>query len=183
MHEAQAFISADQAFTRLVDQLSGSDWDISVPSTPDWTVRQLVAHVADNNLTLVDTLNGAQVDPVVDLLNTDPARLWYDTARQAEAAAGTEVDAGRQVQDQLVEDILALQVCDRSLHAWDLAGATGKPFEIDRSLAELCFEFLQKRADAARNAGAFGPAVTLPADASVSDQLLGLTGRTPRADS
>jgi uncharacterized protein (TIGR03086 family) len=68
------------------------------------------------------------------------------------------------------------------VHGWDLAVATGQPYEVDPAAAERCLAFaLEFAAGApeARNA-MYGPVVPVPDDAPVVDRLLGETGRDPR---
>jgi len=77
--------------------------------------------------------------------------------------------AGRVVLDELV------------VHGWDLARATGQPFQPDDAhLAEIEATVRQLRGD---NDGAipglFGPAVTVADDAPALNRVLGLTGRDP----
>jgi uncharacterized protein (TIGR03086 family) len=78
----------------------------------------------------------------------------------AEAAAGTFMD-------QLV-------------HTWDLAVATGQDTKLDTELTEACVAmFLPAMPEIGRQAGIVGPEVTVPADASAQDRLLGAMGRQP----
>ena len=67
------------------------------------------------------------------------------------------------------------------VHGWDLAAATGQPYEVDQAAAEACLRFavdLAAGAPEMRN-GMYGPVVPVPADAPVLDRLLGQTGRNP----
>jgi uncharacterized protein (TIGR03086 family) len=69
-----------------------------------------------------------------------------------------------------------------TVHGWDLATATGLPYETDatglESLLALVGQVFGPGQDAARGS-AFGPAVPVPADASTLDRVLGLLGRDP----
>jgi uncharacterized protein (TIGR03086 family) len=67
------------------------------------------------------------------------------------------------------------------VHGWDLAAATGQPYEVDPTAAERCLAFAIEfavGAPDARNA-MYGPVVPVPDDAPVADRLLGQTGRDP----
>jgi uncharacterized protein (TIGR03086 family) len=67
------------------------------------------------------------------------------------------------------------------VHGWDLAAATGQPYEVDHAAAEACLRFavdLAAGAPEMRN-GMYGPVVPVPADAPVLNRLLGQTGRDP----
>jgi uncharacterized protein (TIGR03086 family) len=66
------------------------------------------------------------------------------------------------------------------LHGWDLARATGQPYECDAASAEACFAFTaQVPDDPEAREGLFGPVVDVPADAPLFDRVLGLSGRDP----
>jgi uncharacterized protein (TIGR03086 family) len=67
------------------------------------------------------------------------------------------------------------------VHGWDLAAATGQPYEVDEAAAQRCLEFaieLAAGAPEVRN-GMYGPEVPVPEGASAFDRLLGQTGRDP----
>lgn len=68
------------------------------------------------------------------------------------------------------------------LHGWDLARATGQPFNCDPDHAAAILAFTEASArpgqEAARE-GLFGPVVPVPDDAPVFDRALGFAGRDP----
>jgi uncharacterized protein (TIGR03086 family) len=68
------------------------------------------------------------------------------------------------------------------VHSWDIAAASGQPFDCDPALVEAACGFV--RPTVAENPGGvpglFGPAVDVPDNASPLDQLIGLTGRHPQ---
>jgi uncharacterized protein (TIGR03086 family) len=67
------------------------------------------------------------------------------------------------------------------VHGWDLAVATGRPYEVDPAAAQRCLQFAKELAAGApqvRNS-MYGPVVPVPDDAPVMDRLLGQTGRDP----
>jgi uncharacterized protein (TIGR03086 family) len=68
------------------------------------------------------------------------------------------------------------------IHGWDVARATGQPFDCDTPTVEACWELLAERSTADQEAGdddPFGPVVDVPADAPLLDRLIGLSGRKP----
>ncbi|WP_432572074.1 TIGR03086 family metal-binding protein [Kineococcus sp. SYSU DK005] len=97
---------------------------------------------------------------------SDPA-AWRGTTR----AGGVDLDAteaGLVALDELV------------LHGWDLAVATGQPYEVDAaSLAAVRSLVAAVPADPGARAGLFGPPVPVPADAPAFERVLGLAGRDP----
>jgi uncharacterized protein (TIGR03086 family) len=68
------------------------------------------------------------------------------------------------------------------IHGWDVARATGQPFDCDTQSLEACWELLAERSAGDQEAGdddPFGPVVEVPADAPLLDRLIGLSGRNP----
>ncbi|GHF40797.1 uncharacterized protein (TIGR03086 family) [Amycolatopsis bartoniae] len=66
-----------------------------------------------------------------------------------------------------------------TVHAWDLARATGQPFEVPEDLLTHLYDGVVAHAAEARAMGVYGPEVPVPASASTLDRILGLTGRDP----
>jgi uncharacterized protein (TIGR03086 family) len=68
------------------------------------------------------------------------------------------------------------------LHGWDVARASGQPYESDAPSVEACLGFVAQfsgpEAESLRE-GMFGPIVEVPEDAPPLDRLLGLSGRDP----
>jgi uncharacterized protein (TIGR03086 family) len=62
------------------------------------------------------------------------------------------------------------------VHGWDLARATGQPYEPDPVLVQAALGFAEQFAD--MEGGPFGPSVATPADAPAFDRLLAHAGRT-----
>jgi uncharacterized protein (TIGR03086 family) len=71
-------------------------------------------------------------------------------------------------------------VVDLVVHGWDLAAATGQPYDVPAELRAATAEFLEQMAETGRQMGAFGPAATAPDDAGELERLLAVTGRNPR---
>jgi len=69
------------------------------------------------------------------------------------------------------------------LHGWDLAVASGQPYEPPAGLLEPLVPFLEHVAEpdmAAAREGLFGPVVPVAQTAPLFDRILGLAGRDPR---
>jgi uncharacterized protein (TIGR03086 family) len=78
--------------------------------------------------------------------------------------------------------IAALVALDEVVvHGWDLARATGQPYEPDEPavLASLAFAEGFEAPAGAADGGPFGPPVPVPPDAPALDRLAGATGRDP----
>ncbi|MEV0847563.1 TIGR03086 family metal-binding protein [Streptomyces sp. NPDC049954] len=70
-----------------------------------------------------------------------------------------------------------LALVDLTVHAWDLARATGQGFAPDPVGVEVLHAFMARMGPTGRKMGAFGEPVTVPAEASPMDRLLARTGR------
>lgn len=69
------------------------------------------------------------------------------------------------------------------VHAWDIARATGQPYEPDDETIEACHGFVDQFSGPGHEEerkGLFGPVVDVPADAPALERLIGATGRDPR---
>ena len=65
------------------------------------------------------------------------------------------------------------------VHGWDIAAATGQPYEPAPDEIEAATAFVTSF-EAPRDGRLFGPVVPVPGDAAELDRLLGLTGRDPQ---
>jgi uncharacterized protein (TIGR03086 family) len=103
------------------------------------------------------------------------AEAWRDPAAWEGMTQAGGVDlpadvAGRVALNELV------------IHGWDVARATGQPFDCDTQALEACWELLAERATAdqeARDDDPFGPVIDVPTDAPLLDRFIGLSGRKP----
>lgn len=98
----------------------------------------------------------------------DPA-AWDGMTRIGGGDAPGEI-AGLSLADELV------------VHGWDLARATGRPYEADLAMVDAAQRFLAMFASPDTPAGPdvpFGPARDLPAEAPALDRLVALAGRDP----
>src|SRR4029079_6687141 len=92
---------------------------------------------------------------------------------------GTTMIAGMEMPASIVG---AVGLNELVTHTWDLARATGQPFDIDRDTIAACMEFigpLSEPAAADQRAPAFGPVVEAADDATPLEQLIARTGRDP----
>ncbi|MEU8794034.1 TIGR03086 family metal-binding protein [Streptomyces sp. NPDC048643] len=78
----------------------------------------------------------------------------------------------------------SMALLDVTVHAWDLARATGQQYADDAGLAPVVAELdasVAELGDTARSMGMFGTAVDVPADAPPLARLVAATGRDPYA--
>lgn len=163
--------------------VSGAQLAAPTPN-PDWPVGVLLNHL----LTLADAFtNGARKvprhdtpEPTADLPDGWPdllrARLdglvaaWRDPAAWVgEATVGGVT---------LPADLTAAVVTDELVvHGWDLARATGQPYEPDPGMVAAALGFAEQFADL--EGGPFGPSLPVPDGSAGFDRLLRRTGRDP----
>ena len=76
-------------------------------------------------------------------------------------------------------DVAAVTLDELVLHGWDLARATGQPYDPDPRDVAAVLPFLEAFGSEQGVPGLFGPAVPVPDDAPAFDRALGLSGRDP----
>lgn len=70
-------------------------------------------------------------------------------------------------------------VLDGLVHGWDLATATGQPYDPPADLVAAVDTFAHETLDPLRDGQTFGPAVEPPAGATPIERLVAYTGRNP----
>jgi uncharacterized protein (TIGR03086 family) len=68
------------------------------------------------------------------------------------------------------------------IHGWDVARASGQPFECDEPALKAVHQFVQQFSSpemAAQRTGLFGPVMPVEDDAPLLDRVIGLAGRDP----
>jgi uncharacterized protein (TIGR03086 family) len=138
----------------------------------DWDVRTLTYPMAPGGL------------PSADLAGDDPAAAYAEASAAALAAAGAGDALTRAHPTPLGEmpgpGLAGFTTLDILVHGWDLARATGQPADLDGRLAEHVLGFAgQALATPESRAGRIGPALAIPADATVTGRLVAFLGRQP----
>jgi uncharacterized protein (TIGR03086 family) len=112
-------------------------------------------------------------------------RIPRDLAALAEAWRAPAAWDGmtRIAGDDAPAAIIGLSAADELVvHGWDIARATGQPYQCPPELLQAAHSFLVQFASPDLPAGPevpFGPSRAVPADASLLDQVLALAGREP----
>lgn len=122
---------------------------------------------ADGWPALEDGWRAALQDRVPALVEAWRAEAAWDGMTQAGGVDLPGEVAGLVALDELV------------LHGWDLARATGQPYELDEESAAACLAFVSDF-DVDGTPGLFGPAVPVAGHASPLDRLVARAGRDPR---
>jgi uncharacterized protein (TIGR03086 family) len=66
-----------------------------------------------------------------------------------------------------------------ALHGWDLARATGRPFDLSEDTGRIALGVVEQIAEQARGNGSYAPPVPVPSDAPAFRRALGASGRNP----
>ena len=170
-------------FEQLITGVRPDQWGASTPCT-EWTVRQLINHVARGNRLFASALRGESGPPAEpsDILGEDPVAAYR-------AASADMVDALRQpgVMERAVTIpfgtvpapvALHLRNTELLVHGWDLARATGQPTAFPEDLAEQELQFSRGAiSQIPPGRTPFGPSQPVPEDAPAIDRLAGLLGR------
>ncbi|WP_447038114.1 TIGR03086 family metal-binding protein [Streptomyces sp. DSM 118878] len=82
--------------------------------------------------------------------------------------------------DMLAETVGCMALLDLTVHAWDLARATGQAYEgADDAVVRRLTEAVEEMGPMARKMGVFEEAASVPAGATPFERLLAATGRAP----
>ena len=76
------------------------------------------------------------------------------------------------------EEAALVALDEVTVHAWDLAVATGQEYDADPAAVEACAQFVAGF-EGPRDGSLFGPPVAVPEAASALEKLIGATGRDP----
>ncbi|MEU0881586.1 TIGR03086 family metal-binding protein [Lentzea sp. NPDC005914] len=175
------------------DQLAGlvrtvTDGDLKAPTPcPDYMVGDLLDHI--NGLSVAFTM-AALKTPLDGTAAGDASRLPLDFREAIPARLGELAEAWRAKDawegmtraggvDLPGEVAGAVALDELVLHGWDLARATGQPFEVDENLLEVVHGFVSSIGPDDRDGSLFGAAVDVGPDAPLLDRVLGLSGRDP----
>lgn len=180
----ELFQRAQNQFTDRVDAVGSDQWEDE--SLPGWTVADLVAHLVSEALWVPPLLAGEPYaegrfpEDTTDLLGTDPFTGW-ETAADGALSAFAEDDAlmrtvhlsrGPTPATQYILEMTA----DLTVHAWDLAHATGGDTELDGELVTAALVFAEQLPEDGVP-GLFDPPLDVSAAAPPQVRLLARFGR------
>lgn len=190
------YVLSSHGFERRLRAVRPGQWRWPTPCT-EWTVRELVSHMTQGNLSYVLLLQGGTAAEFLrerdaGTLGADPAGAY---ARSVQACAGAFTAPG--ALDRVIDyplgkitarQALAVRATDSAIHTWDLARAIGADERLDTSLVAWISDNLRQiyaglaetpvtpetthRFFAAPHGG-------VADNASPQDRLLHLMGRAP----
>jgi uncharacterized protein (TIGR03086 family) len=151
------------------------DDQLDEPSTcGDWTVRQLASHVAASPARFAQMGRGEEVDWAAD-----PGIADGEHAAAFRSSAEDHLSGVRALPEEQ-QGSAAFAVAEYAVHSWDLVTSTGSDVSLDDSIAETALATMQQGLNDENRQGAFGPEVSVPADASAYERLVAFSGRNPR---
>jgi uncharacterized protein (TIGR03086 family) len=186
-HVFRLMPAAIERFGARVHEVPAAAWDAATPCT-DWSVRDLVNHVTNEQLWAPHLLRGETLDEVGDRydgdqLGADPTAAWDRAAADARKAWETLAREGARVHTSMgqipVEEYAEQMHLDLVVHAWDLARGAGLDPALPTEAVEHLLGFVEPRAEEFSGYGVFAPPVAVDSG-EPADRLLGLLGRDPR---
>lgn len=180
----------EPAAARLRSLLTGvGDDQLAQPTPcPDYVVADLLSHLVGLTVAFRDAARKQPSDGVPGAVppldpawrQLLPAQLDELVAAWREPGVGEGMTAAGGV--ELPGSVAAAVALDELvLHGWDLARATGQPYDCDHTSAEVVHGFVSAVAAEGDEGpeGLFGRPVDVPPSAPLFDRCLGLSGRDP----
>ena len=164
-----------------------------VTPCPAYTLGDLLDHVGGLSIAFTAAARKAELPGGSQGPSGDASRLeegWRDRiARDLDALAaawtepqswtGTAVAGGV----EMPAEVAALVALDELVvHGWDVARASGQPYDVDPVSLEAVHGFVAQFSGPGQEesrAGLFGPVVPVPDDAPLLDRVVGMAGRDP----
>jgi uncharacterized protein (TIGR03086 family) len=177
---------AQAQFTDRVDAVAPDQWEDE--ALPEWTVADLVAHLVTEALWVPPLLAGEPYtegrfpESTTDLLGDDPFTGW-ESAADAALSAFAEDDALKRtvhLSDGSVPAAEYIQelTANLTVHAWDLARATGGDTELNGELVTAALVFAERLPEDGVP-GEIDPPLDVPVAATPQARLLARYGRRP----
>ena len=158
---------------------------------PDCAVRNMLGHLLGLSVAFRDAARkdlGATTDTAPDAAAPDIGPGWREELPEGSRRTGRRLARPRRLDRDDPRGRIdlpgavagAVAADELVIHGWDLARATGQPYDPDPAALQVSHDFLLAAADdPSRGGGIFGPVVPVPADAPLLDRAVGLSGRDP----
>lgn len=180
---------ASSTFAERLAAVRPDQWDAPTPCE-GWSVGDLVAHVVGGNAMAVALLGGAGTEQATELftgtvLAADVDAQFADGAAAQVAAFAEDGATGRVLHHPMGDlpgaVVLGFRIGDLTLHAWDLARATGGDETLPEALVASVHASLEPMGPMLAATGMFGDGASgnASAEAPLQDRLLDLAGRRP----
>lgn len=182
----ELFQRAQNQFTDRVDAVGPDRWEDQ--ALPGWTVSDLVAHLVSEQLWVPPLMAGEPYaegrfpDETSDLLGDDPLLGWESAADAALSAFAEDEGLVRTVHlsrgPTPSAEYIVEMTTDLTVHAWDLAHATGGDTELDGELVTAALVYAERLPEDGVP-GLFDPPLDVSAAAPPQLRLLARFGRKP----
>src|SRR5262249_29953521 len=163
---------------QLDDPTPCSEWDVRALLNHLIGVAEMFSHVAEGKPI-------PPPDPNTDYFVGEEYAAAYDSATARVLAAWQKPGALAATITLPLGDVpgsvgASINFIDVLVHGWDVAKATGQDAHLAPEFAEPALELARGIVnDRVRQAGAFGPAISVSADSPMGDRLVAFLGRTP----
>jgi uncharacterized protein (TIGR03086 family) len=170
----------------LVANVKPDQLSLSTPCS-DWDVRGLMSHFVGGAGMFAAAFSGQELDidpdaPMPDLVGSDPLGAFDGAIGQFTEAVDQPGAIDRMVvlpfgtmPGPVVLDLLKF---DLLVHCWDLATATGQPFDPPADTVEQSLQTAQMMISPALRGGPFADEVTVRGSATPIERLVAFTGRS-----
>ena len=190
------FAGASEGFARRLRAVRPGQWASPTPCS-QWTVCDLVNHMARGNLNYALIAHGGSGEEFLELrdadaLGADPVAAFDQSTARFLAAFGEPGALDRIIDYPLGaasgRQLVGIRVTDSVVHTWDLARAAALNEKLDPDLVRWVLASLASTFDGiaespVADGGAHrffaAPPATGPATTSPQDRLLHLMGRNP----
>lgn len=180
-----------QAFKATLGGVRADQMQGSTPCT-EWNVQALIKH----NIQVAAFVEGIlQENITVDPMDVegaipggDPVKALDDNVAKVmdimKVSGSPDVRLNTPFGEMSRGEFIMTPTWDLLIHKWDLAKGTGQNTTLDATLLEVVYNIFAPRAEGMRGMEfggkhIVGPAVSVPATASLQDRLLGVFGRQP----
>ena len=178
-------VTAAKLLTALVDGTDADQLNVQTPCA-EWKVRDLMNHFIGGAHMFAAGLRGEVLSGEApdDLVGSDHRASFHAALDSFGSALAATDDLERELTLPFgtMPAAAALQLLsgDLLVHCWDLATATGQPFDPPEDFVGSALAFFPVAIPADnRSPETFGPVVAVPEGSSAITRLLGYSGRTP----
>jgi uncharacterized protein (TIGR03086 family) len=173
---------AGELADQIIGKITPAQHRLPTPCT-DWNVSTVINHVVNAQLTVAAMLSGTPGPESSDaVLGPDPSADFRSSFAVLSAVFNEPGFLERTVPttfgDAPGTQLVALRVAELTLHAWDLAAATGQSRIFDTGLVAFASAVMHAQPIPRAPGAPFGPQQTVPAIATDADVLAAFAGRT-----